>query len=289
MKSLYFHPVLASFLGDKISGAINEWLKGVFSGAMNGITSWCRAIFDQIGQHETVLDQWYAIFLTFATSLVVVVVLGRIVGTLLKEADESTDVTWANIVMDSLKSAAAIPVMVFLQGFLLKAIVFPLGKFMFSMNSKYTASMITGSKNIGGTLAIGSIMSLILLGFFAIVTVFFFFKMCIFMADMAWFYLTIPFVAISIATETWDYSGTWWKKLIYLNASMLSQVLSMTLCVWGVTHWGSNGIGAFALSIGMGWLVLHTPKAIEDFWSSTGATKGGLAGAMRMLKNRMKH
>ena len=43
------------------------------------------------------------------------------------------------------------------------------------------------------------------------------------------------------------------------------------------------------LSIGMGWLVLHTPKAIEDFWSSTGATKSGLAGAMRMLKNRMKH
>ena len=114
------------------------------------------------------------------------------------------------------------PVMVFLQGFLLKAIVFPLGKFMFSMNSKYTASMITGSKNIGGTLAIGSVMSLILLGFFAIVTVFFFFKMCIFMADIAWFYLTIPFAAISIATETWDYSGTWWKKLIYLNASMLS-------------------------------------------------------------------
>lgn len=63
----------------------------------------------------------------------------------------------------------------------------------------------------------------------------------------------------------------------------------MTLCVLGVTHWGSNGIGAFALSIGMGWLVLHTPKAIEDFWSSTGATKSGLAGAMRMLKNRMKH
>lgn len=214
MKNLYFHPVLASFLGDKVRDAINEWLKGVFTGVMNGMTSWCRAIFDQIGQHEAVLDQWYAIFLTFATSLVVVVVLGRIIGTLLKEADESTDVTWANIVMDSLKSAAAIPVMVFLQGFLLKAIVFPLGKFMFSMNSKYTASTITSSKNIAGTLAIGSVMSLILLGFFAIVTVFFFFKMCIFMADMAWFYLTIPFAAISIATETWDYSGTWWKKLI---------------------------------------------------------------------------
>ncbi|PTS00505.1 conjugal transfer protein TrbL family protein, partial [Lacticaseibacillus rhamnosus] len=230
MKSFYFHPVLASFLGDKISEAINDWVKGVFTAIMNFMTSGCRAIFDQIDQHESVLDQWYAIFLTFATSLVVVVVLGRIIGTLLKEADESTDVTWANIVMDSLKSAAAIPVMVFLQGFLLKAIVFPLGKFMFSMNSKYTASMITGSKNIAGTLAIGSVMSLILLGFFAIVTVFFFFKMCIFMADMAWFYLTIPFAAISIATETWDYSSTWWKKLIYLNASMLSQVLSMTLC-----------------------------------------------------------
>lgn len=222
MKNFYFHPVLASLLRDKISEAINEWIKNGFTAIMNFMTSGCRAIMDQIGQHESVLDQWYAIFLTFATSIVVVVVLGRIVGTLLKEADESTDVTWANIVMDSLKSAAAIPVMVFLQGFLLKAIVFPLGKFMFSMNSKYTASMITGSKNIGGTLAIGSVMSLILLGFFAILTVFFFFKMCIFMADIAWFCLTIPFAAISIATETWDYSGTWWKKLIYLNASMLS-------------------------------------------------------------------
>lgn len=274
---------------DWVKDAINDWIKSVFTGVMDGVTSWCKAIFDQIGQEEAVVKEWYAVFLAMATSLVVVVVLGRIVVTLLKEADESNDVTWANIVMDGIKSAAAIPVMVFLQGILIKQIVFPLGKYMFSANSQYAASTITGSKDIGGTLAIGVIMSLVLLGFFCIVTVAFFFKMCIYMADLAWFNLSIPFAAMSIATETWDYSSTWWKKLIYLNVSMLSQVLSMTLCVWGVTHWVSNGVGAFALSIGMGWMVLHTPKVIEDFWSSTGATKGGLTGAMRLMRSRLGH
>lgn len=35
---------------------------------------------------------------------------------------------------------------------------------------------------------------------------------------------------------------------------------------------------AFALSIGMGYLVIHSPKVIEDFWSSVGLTKTGGRG-----------
>lgn len=266
-------------IGDSISKSINNWFKNLFTEIMKFAISLSKGIFDQISQENNKdIQAWYVLFLGFATTLVVVVVLARIVLTILKEADESTDVTWSNIIMDSVKSAISIPIMVFLQWFLLNLIIVPLGKYMFDMNTKYSANSIADTKKIGDTAQLGAFVQILLVAFFAIVTVIFVLKLCIFLCEMIWFNLAIPFVAVSIASESFDYGLTWWRKLLYINVSLLSQVLSMTLCVWGVTHWNTNGFYAFALSIGMGYLILHSPKVIEDFWSSVGLTKTGGRG-----------
>ena len=89
--------VVGSIIGDKI----NDWLKDVFKAIMNFAVSGVKAILDQLSTSLPIIDTWYGIFLAFATSMVVVVVLARIIITLIGEADESTDVTWANIIIDA--------------------------------------------------------------------------------------------------------------------------------------------------------------------------------------------
>ncbi|MCK3678197.1 conjugal transfer protein TrbL family protein, partial [Lactiplantibacillus plantarum] len=124
---------------------------------------------------------------------------------------------------------------------------------------------------------------------FTVVTVVFFIKMCVFVADMAWYNLTIPLAAMSMATESFDYSGTWWKKYIYYNASIISQVLCMSLSVWCFTNMAKYGFIAFIASIGFGFLVVKTPDAVKDFWASTGVTKSAGMGAMRMFQNYFRN
>lgn len=274
--------VVGSIIGDKI----NDWLKDVFKAIMNFAVSGVKAILDQLSTSLPIIDTWYGIFLVFATSMVVVVVLARIIITLIGEADESTDVTWANIIIDAVRSAVAIPVMVFLQAFLQTRIILPLAKGMFDMNGKFSADAVYSTSQVTKSIKITGFMQILFLAFFAIVTVAFFLKMCIYFADMAFYNLSIPIVAMSIASESFDYSSTWWKKLVYYNVSMLSQVLSLTLSIWCFTHIGSKwSFVAFMGTIGFGWLVLHTPHVIQDFWASTGITKSAGRSVMRGMGN----
>lgn len=136
MYSHYF--VVGSFIGDKING----WLKDVFKSIMNFAVSGVKAILDQITKSLPVIDKWYGIFLAFATSLVVVVVIARIIMTMISEAEETTDATWADIIIDAVKSAVAIPIFVFLQ----TRIVVPLAKGMFDMSG--TDKMTARQDNI---------------------------------------------------------------------------------------------------------------------------------------------
>ena len=138
-----------------IQSAISHFFEWLLSGLLDGLFNICKAIIDQANQSLPIVKTWYAIFLSFATSLVVVVVLGRIVMTIIKEADESTDVTWANIIMDGIKSAAVIPVFVFLQGFIQGSITLPLLKYMFSSDQQFTAKSITGMNKVPGLKDVG--------------------------------------------------------------------------------------------------------------------------------------
>lgn len=279
---------------DSIKESINEFLMDTISSIMNFAVGIAKAIVDQLNENIPTVNTWYNVFLAFATSLVVAVVIGRIITTLLKEADATTDATWVTIVVDCLKSAAAIPVMVFLQKFIQTKFTIPLAKAMFDMEGDFSAKAIKGTTEIytginqtGNAIKVGVGMTILFLLFFCIVAVIFFVKMSIFVADMAWYTLSIPLTAMSIATESFDYASTWWKKLIYYNISMLSQVLSLTICIYCFTNLSNLGVIGFMGSIGFGFLVIHTPHVIQDFWASTGVTRGAGRFGMRQMANMM--
>lgn len=279
---------------DSIKESINEWAMDIISNIMDFVISIAKAIIDQLNESIPMVNTWYNVFLAFAASLVVAVVLGRIIITLLKEADSTTDATWVNIIIDSLKSAAAIPAMVFLQKFVQTKFTIPFAKAMFDMEGDFSAKAIKGTTEIytglnqtGSAIKVGIGMTLLFLIFFCIVIVVFFVKMSVFLADMAWYTLSIPLTAMSIATESFDYASTWWKKLIYYNISMLSQVLSLTICIYCFTNIGKLGVLGLMGAIGFGFLVIHTPHVIQDFWASTGVTRGVGRFGMRQMANMM--
>lgn len=244
---------------------------------------------DLLDTNLSEIAKYYAIFLAFSGALVVAVVLARIITTMLKEADDTTDATWANIVMDSLKSAVSIPIMVFIQGFLVTAITVPLIKYIFDDTKGLSMKTINHAIDVstGTDKGFGLGVPLLIIAFFLVVMVVFFVKIGVFVADLAFFNLAVPLVAVSIASENFEYASTWWKKLVYLNVSIITQTLSLALMVASLGLL-DKGWGYLAFTIGFGFLVIKAPTIVQDLWQSTGLGKATVNTSMRTLSMMMR-
>lgn len=285
-----FQPILlTSWLGKKVTEAINDFLQGTINGILNWVFKIMSSTVDLLNTNLPEVAKYYAIFLAFSGALVVAVVLARIITTMLKEADDTTDITWANIVMDSLKSAVSIPIMVFIQGFLVTAITLPLLKYIFNDAKGLSISTLSHAVDVGQGKEQGYGMGIPILItlFFTVVMVAFFIKMGVFLADLAFFNLAIPIVAVSIGSENFEYASTWWKKLVYLNVSIITQTLALALMVASLGLL-DKGWGYLAFTIGFGVLVIKAPTIVQDFWQSTGLGKGTVNTSMRTLSMMMR-
>ena len=104
---------------------------------------------------------------------------------------------------------------------------------------------------------------------------------------MGYFHIAVPIVAVSIATKNMDYSREWWQKLLYSNLTLISQVISLTVCIWGVTHL-NKGLLAVIAMIGGGVLVISPPFVLDNLWTTSGMSKTGLRAisqaAMRKIR-----
>lgn len=269
---------------------INNYLTDFLSDLVKFFVSLLKEIVKVLDNNVPGFNTYYNIFVAVASSFIISVVLVRIVSTMLAEADESADVTWANIVMDSIRACMSIPIMLFLQKWLLKYIVIPLVNFMFNQESKFTAEAIKGTTEVFITpsqkVQMASAVTIVFILFFVVVLGFFFFKCSIFLVNMGYFHIAVPIVAVSIATKNMDYSREWWQKLLYSNLTLISQVLSLTVCIWGFTHL-NKGLLAFMVCIGGGVLVISPPFVLDSLWTSSGMSKTGLSSAMRMIMRKI--
>ncbi|BDE10958.1 MULTISPECIES: conjugal transfer protein TrbL family protein [Lactococcus] len=272
-----------------ISSAIGNFLKSTMTGILKWIMSIMTGTVDLLDTNLSEIAKYYAIFLAFSGALVVAVVLARIITTMLKEADDTTDATWANIVMDSLKSAVSIPIMVFIQGFLVTAITVPLIKYIFDDTKGLSMKTINHAIDVstGTDKGFGLGVPLLIIAFFLVVMVVFFVKIGVFVADLAFFNLAVPLVAVSIASENFEYASTWWKKLVYLNVSIITQTLSLALMVASLGLL-DKGWGYLAFTIGFGFLVIKAPTIVQDLWQSTGLGKATVNTSMRTLSMMMR-
>lgn len=267
-------------MGKMISNAITDFFSSIAGSIMDGILGICKGIIDNVQKNIGIVDKWYDIFLGFSTSLIIVVMIGRCLSAM-SDVGASDDVSVSRILIDALKASIAMPLMVFFQGFLQKQAIFPILKYIFSINKSFTVKAVKNvGKSMPGGYQLSAIMVLFLLIFFAVVMCFFFVKMCIYYVEMMWFNITIPLVAVSMATETFDYSSTWCKKLIYYNLTVLLQVLSLTLMVSCFTQI-NKGIWYLMASIGFGVTTIRAPFVIDQLWASTGVAKAGVRSMTR--------
>jgi len=228
-------------------------------------------IVDWLDENIDLVDTYAAIFLTLAGTFLVCVVLWRVITTMYNSAYGS-EVTATHIILDAIKASASIPIMAFIQTFSQRFIVIPLVKFLFNEQAMFSLDTLEDIKSIGSVELSKTVTNIFLL-FFVIVLIAFFIKICIYYVEMIFFNLSIPWVAITIATESSDFSKSWWRNYLKMTVTLIAQVLSLTLLVYSVGNL-SNGMQYVLLMIGSGCLILKAPLVLQEIWASTGATKG---------------
>lgn len=273
-----------------IEGKINEYLSNTFSSLVKFFIELLKGVVGTLSDNLDIANQYYNIFLACASSLMVCVVLVRIIATMLREADSSTDVTVSNIVMDTLKACVSIPIMLFLEEWLVNDVIIPLCNYIFDTNSDFTADAIKGTTEIAinakDRVQMTGFVTILFIFFFVIVLGFFFYKCSIFVVNLAFFHMAIPLVAVSIATENMDYSREWWQKLLYSNVTLVSQILCLTIMVYGFTHL-SEGLLSFMMVLGGGALVLSPPFIVDSIWTTSGMTRPAMRGLGNMFRSTM--
>ena len=272
-----------------IGEKINEYLTNTCAEIVGFFIDLLKETVKLIGSNVPGFNTYYNIFIACASTFIVAVVLIRIISTLMDEASESADVTWSNIIIDAIKACASIPIMLYLQKWILRLTIV-LVTFMFEQNKGFTAEAIKKTNNIPmtGTIKVQmtEFITILFILFFVLVLGFFFFKIAIFIVNMGYFHIAVPFVAVSIATKNMDYSKEWWQKLLYSNLTLISQVLSLTVCIWGFTHLIKGGLLAFMVCIGGGMLVMSPPFILDNLWTSSGMSKSALRGASQLIRMR---
>ncbi|MFS6011586.1 hypothetical protein STU13_09820, partial [Streptococcus agalactiae] len=73
----------------------------------------------------------------------------------------------------------------------------------------------------------------------------------------------------------------------YSNLTLISQVLSLTVCIWGFTHL-NKGLLAFMVCIGGGVLVISPPFVLDSLWTSSGMSKTGLRAISQAAMRKMR-
>lgn len=267
--------IILTYVDNLKVGPVQKEIIKFFDSFMRGSLKWAiNALKETVkimNTHLSEIDLYYSLFLGVATSFVIAVVLARVIGTMLKQADDTTDVTWANIIMDSIKSAASIPVMVFIQGFFYRAITLPVLTFALNQSEGFSMKTVDHATDVvtGKGSGYGFGVPLLLMAFFLVIMLVFFVKMGVFIAEIGFFNISIPFVAVSIASENYDYSGTWWKKYLFVNITLMAQVIAMSLMVFSFGLL-DKGWGFIAVTIGFGALVVKAPALMQDMWQGSG-------------------
>ena len=263
-----------------VSDAITGFFSNLAGNILGGLLGICSGLIDNVSHHIGEVDKWFNRFLGFSVALMTVVVIVRCIMTI-SDTAEGCEVSLSNILIGAIKGAISIPFLVFIQKVVQEQVIFPLLKYSFGLDKKFRVKAINNiNKTMPGAIQLSAMLLLLLIIFYAVVLCFFFVKMCKYYVDMMWFNLTIPFVAVSMATETFNYGSTWWKKFIYYNLTILFQVISLSLMIGSFLQ-VNKGMSYLMGSIGFGFTTLGAPFVIDQLWASTGTTRGALRGMAR--------
>ena len=272
-----------------IGASINKYFLSSINQVLEQAANFIAKILFEPKEMPDFFKKVYLVFLGIGITIMACIIAFKIIQYLVDVSNDQTQATIWEIITRTVKASFMIVAAPTLLLLIIGKVVYPLGDYMFKNVSKDLASS-TGKYilSIGGLFSQSNSFVLILMTLFiTIAVVSFFFKMCIYHADLILLQILSIWAAISMCADDNNYMSVWWREVL----SQISTILVQTLLMSGVTTIlaGSFEWYNLMLLIGFCCLLIKGPSVLRSMWYTTGSGKTAMsAGKLATRKLMMK-
>jgi len=276
---------LTSWISEAITTVITDWVR---SGIEFFVDLMQNVLLGTEGLAGIALTA-YNLFVGIGALLLVTICLARIITMLLGEADNSKDGNVWKIILDTIRSGISLIIMPFIVSFSMNYIVIPLSQYFLENINEVTSENIDTFLEADGGQAFQSGFVQILLLIFVFIAFFFFcFKIFQSQANILLLEVLSPLVAISIASEEYDYSEPWWRDLLGHAMTIIVLTLTMVLFVEALLATQMEFWQQIGLIFGLGLLLFSGPTFLKQIYVHSGAGNAGKTIARGFMPRRFK-
>ena len=269
-----------------IGNSINTYLKECITQVLEQTATFISKILFEPKEMPDFFKKVYLVFLGIGVTIMACIIAFKIIQYMVDVSNDQTQATMWEIITRTFKACFMIIAAPTLLTLIIGQVVYPLGEYMFKKVAvdlaSVTANYIT---SIGGSfIKPSSFVFILMIAFITVAIVSFFFKMCIYHADLILLEMLSVWAAISMCADDNNYMSVWWREVL----SQITTILVQTLLMAGVTTIlsGSFEWYNFMLLIGFCCLLIKGPSVLRSMWYTTGTGKTAMSGgklATRML------
>jgi len=269
-----------------IESIINTYIKKCIIQVLQQASEFISKILFEPQEMPSFFRNVYLVFIGIGVTIMACIIAFRLVQYILDVSNDQTQATIWEIITRAVKSSFMIVAAPTLLTLIIGQVVYPLGTYIFS---KIATDLATETNNyitsMGGLFTqSNSFVFILMILFITIAMVSFFFKMCIYHADLLLLEILSVWAAISMCSDDNNYMNVWWREIL----SQITTILVQTLLLAGVTSilGGKFVWYNFMLLIGFCCLLISGPSVLRSMWYTTGAGKTAISGgklATRML------
>jgi len=269
-----------------IEAIINTYIKKCITQVLHQASEFISKILFEPQEMPSFFKNVYMVFIGIGVTIMACIIAFKLVQYILDVSNDQTQATIWEIITRAVKSSFMIVAAPTLLTVIIGQVVYPLGTYIFS---KIATDLATETTNyiisMGGLFTqTNSFVFILMILFITIAMVSFFFKMCIYHADLLLLEILSVWAAISMCADDNNYINVWWREIL----SQITTILVQTLLLAGVTSilGGRFEWYNFMLLIGFCCLLIKGPSVLRSMWYTTGAGQTAISGgklATRML------
>jgi hypothetical protein len=266
-----------------IGDAINNYLNTCITDFLNRVFKAIAKVLFKPEAMPSFFNTLYNVFIGIGATVMTIIVLYKIVEYMLQVSTGTNDTPLSEILTRTVKASAMIVIAPVLLKIMVGEIAYPLGDWMFNQVAKNASTSTVNylkSSGIGDILGSG-IVFLFVLGFVTVAVIVFFFKMCVYHAELIVYQIGSIWAAISMVSDNMDIMLEWWKGLLMMIISILMQT-ALIVGVTGIFTTTATWYN-FMLLIGFCYLIIKGPDLLKRMWYGTGTSRG----FMRLIASRL--
>lgn len=290
---------------------ICELVSGFFEEFLDKATQLISGVLFKDNAMPSFFKTVYGIFLGIACALMICIILFKVTQYLLDVSNGMQQTTLGEIITRTIKSSVMILIAPFILNISLNYVVYPVGQYAFAQinNSvdeqtedvkEATMKFASNVANLGNEEDKGIIdtvkdyagmkknnyIFVFMLGFITVTLVAYFFKMCIFQADVIWLNILSIKAAISMCADDNNYMGVWWREML----SQVTSIIVQTFSIVGVVKLMRSDFSWYnlMLMVGMSIIVLRGPAVLRHMWYATGTGKSLMAASKVAARKFLK-